>query len=477
VKRLALLSLAFATHAVAQPTARLVSPAPGTQYLAPASISIVAQTGVPAARVEFLANGDLIGTATATPYTFVWSNVPLGTHVLRARVVESNGQVSQSPPVPIQVTERTGGNVNAAPTVNLTSPAPGTVLIAPANIALAAEGSDADGSIVSVDFFFGDTLITTRTAPPYGFTWTGVPAGTYLLTARITDNLGASVTSAAVPVTVKQAVAQLYYIHVDHLNTARLVANQQAQTVWKWDQQEPFGANATDENPSGLGAFEFPLRFPGQYFDKETNLHYNKFRDYDARLGTYKESDLVGLRGGMNTYAYAGGNPLMHFDAAGLAYFAYRPIQWMPFGFMLVNAALSAQNKNVAHEHLFFEDGLSPPNLGFGPGGLFIEPVPMGYTQTSGGFDDCIMRIAVLATPVPPSYGLFCENCQYWASNVRAQYAALAKDPAIQEQCRCTQPQPVTSAASSTNKNPATAAATAAAVAAAAAAMMLLLSF
>ncbi len=109
-----------------------------------------------------------------------------------------------------------------------------------------------------------------------------------------------------------------YYVHVDHLNTPRLVANQSGQTVWRWDQQEPFGINVPDENPSGLGAFEFPLRFPGQYADKETNLHYNYFRDYDPSLGRYDESDPIGLRGGINTYAYADGRPLTKIDPSGL---------------------------------------------------------------------------------------------------------------------------------------------------------------
>ena len=38
--------------------------------------------------------------------------------------------------------------------------------------------------------------------------------------------------------------------------------------VWRWDQQEPFGNNVPDENPSGLGTFDLPLRLPGQYFEK-----------------------------------------------------------------------------------------------------------------------------------------------------------------------------------------------------------------
>ena len=64
--------------------------------------------------------------------------------------------------------------------------------------------------------------------------------------------------------------AGLYFIHTDHLNTPRLIANNVGQTVWKWDNDDPFGNNAPNENPSGLGTFICNLRLPGQYFDKET---------------------------------------------------------------------------------------------------------------------------------------------------------------------------------------------------------------
>jgi RHS repeat-associated protein len=74
----------------------------------------------------------------------------------------------------------------------------------------------------------------------------------------------------------------------------------------------------SDENPSSLGAFEFALRLPGQYFDRETNLHYNYFRDYDASLGRYVQSDPIGLDGGLNTYAYAFTDPLAIVDPEGL---------------------------------------------------------------------------------------------------------------------------------------------------------------
>jgi RHS repeat-associated protein len=56
---------------------------------------------------------------------------------------------------------------------------------------------------------------------------------------------------------------------------------------------------------------------PGQYFDKETNLHYNYFRDYDPAIGRYIQSDPVGLQGGINTYAYVANNPLGWIDTDG----------------------------------------------------------------------------------------------------------------------------------------------------------------
>lgn len=119
-------------------------------------------------------------------------------------------------------------------------------------------------------------------------------------------------------VTVNPGVAQLYFIHADHLNTPRLITNSMGQDVWRWDNTDPFGANAPNENPSGLGTFTCNLRLPGQYFDKETNLHYNYFRDYDPAIGRYIQSDPIGLRGGINTYAYVASNPLGRTDPLGL---------------------------------------------------------------------------------------------------------------------------------------------------------------
>lgn len=112
--------------------------------------------------------------------------------------------------------------------------------------------------------------------------------------------------------------ATVHYVHVDHLNTPRLIADATGMAVWRWDQQEPFGVSPPDKNPSGLGVFDFPLRFAGQYDDPETGLFYNYFRDYDPIVGRYIESDPIGLIGGLNTYSYIDGNPLLASDPLGL---------------------------------------------------------------------------------------------------------------------------------------------------------------
>ncbi len=92
---------------------------------------------------------------------------------------------------------------------------------------------------------------------------------------------------------------QVYYIHADHLNTPRVIVNSRNTTVWRWDNVHAFGANLAFEDPDSNGqAFEYNPRFPGQYLDKETNLHYNYFRYYEPETGRYISPDPIGLAGG-----------------------------------------------------------------------------------------------------------------------------------------------------------------------------------
>ncbi len=109
----------------------------------------------------------------------------------------------------------------------------------------------------------------------------------------------------------------VFYVHTDQLNTPRKVSRASDNKLrWSWD-STPFGEGALNENPEALGVFKYHLRFTGQYFDIETNLHYNYFRDYDTAIGGYIESDPIGLKGGLNTFGYVGGNTLWAVDTFG----------------------------------------------------------------------------------------------------------------------------------------------------------------
>jgi|tagenome__1003787_1003787.scaffolds.fasta_scaffold20965084_2 hypothetical protein len=91
---------------------------------------------------------------------------------------------------------------NSSPSVTLTQPTNGATFAVPATVSLAAIASDGDGAVAKVEFFNGSTKLAEDTTAPYSFTWNGVPTGSYTLTARATDNLGATTTSAASTITV-----------------------------------------------------------------------------------------------------------------------------------------------------------------------------------------------------------------------------------------------------------------------------------
>lgn len=109
----------------------------------------------------------------------------------------------------------------------------------------------------------------------------------------------------------------LHYITADALNTPRVITNaSNGGVVWAWSYEGVFGEVApVNYQPT---AFEFNLRFAGQYADAHSGLFYNHHRYYSPRLGRYMEPDPIGLEGGLNPYAYAGSNPVMNTDPSGL---------------------------------------------------------------------------------------------------------------------------------------------------------------
>ena len=76
---------------------------------------------------------------------------------------------------------------------------------------------------------------------------------------------------------------------------------------------------------SVTGSVTNNLRFPGQYYDAETGLHQNYFRDYKADIGRYVESDPIGLKGGINLFTYVKNNSVNLDDPLGLLPFNILP--------------------------------------------------------------------------------------------------------------------------------------------------------
>ena len=129
---------------------------------------------------------------------------------------------------------------------------------------------------------------------------------------------------------------RLYSVHTDHLGTPRVIRDDSNQVVWQLP-FSPFGeikpsgplqsvsttvnGSAQTQIRATQPSITFNLRYPGQYFDSESNLNYNFFRTYNQNTGRYTQFDPIGLAGGPNGYLYAGASPLSRIDPWGLADF------------------------------------------------------------------------------------------------------------------------------------------------------------
>lgn len=169
-----------------------------------------------------------------------------------------------------------------------------------------------DGTTVSTINFVSSPLWTTWKTQTITLNLQAGQHNISLHTAGLSGpNIDKIELAAVEPIAIPTSA--LYFIHHDHLGTPQVITNQNQQVVWMGD-YEPFGKVATNASNS----IEIFSRFPGQYLDPETGLYYNYFRDYDPSIGRYIESDPIGLRGGINTYAYALMNPNAFTDPNGL---------------------------------------------------------------------------------------------------------------------------------------------------------------
>ena len=181
----------------AAPTVSITSPTAGSTVSGSVAIAATAaDAGSGMARVEFRADGVLLGTDTTAPYASTWNaaSATYGSHTLTARAVDVAGNAATST-VSVNIADA------AAPTVSITSPTAGSTVSG--SVAVAATAADAGSGMARVEFRADGVLLGTDTTAPYASTWNAASAsvGSHTLTARAVDVAGNAATST-VSVTV-----------------------------------------------------------------------------------------------------------------------------------------------------------------------------------------------------------------------------------------------------------------------------------
>jgi RHS repeat-associated protein len=110
---------------------------------------------------------------------------------------------------------------------------------------------------------------------------------------------------------VNTATPATYWVSVDHLNRPVKMTTATKASVWDAIWQPWGGIHAI------TGSASLDARFPGQWFQTETGLHYNWHRSYDPTLGRYTQPDPLGFVDGPSIYGYAKGSPLRIVDRDG----------------------------------------------------------------------------------------------------------------------------------------------------------------
>jgi RHS repeat-associated protein len=309
------------------PTVSLTTPTNGTSFTATANVTITATASASNGsinRVEFYQGSSLIGTSTASPYTISWNNVAAGSYTLKARAIDNSGVSTDSNPVSI--------TVNAPPAVSIATPANGASFTAPVNISITANATDSDGSISHVDLYNGTTLIGTATSSPYSYVWNNVSAGTYSITAKATDNLGAQTSSTVVNITVNApppAVADIRWIVTDQLGTPRMIFDQTGALagVSRHDYlpfgEELYAGGRTTNLGYGAAGDNVRQRYTGKERDIETGLDYFKARYYSSVQGRFASADApfadqqTADPSSWNMYSYVRNSPCSRIDPDG----------------------------------------------------------------------------------------------------------------------------------------------------------------
>ncbi|MGK9230698.1 RHS domain-containing protein [Inquilinus limosus] len=119
-----------------------------------------------------------------------------------------------------------------------------------------------------------------------------------------------------VPVAKRQG-ERVWYVVADQIGTPRELVTADGRLAWA-AVHDTWGAVNDNATPDLEAETDCPIRFPGQWHDSETGLHYNRFRVYDPETGQYLSPDPIGLNGGLRPHGYVTA-PTTGTDPKGLS--------------------------------------------------------------------------------------------------------------------------------------------------------------
>jgi ribosomal protein L21E len=333
-KGTATVSAPIAINVVAKPnvapTVNITGPAANAQFTQGDNISITANasdTDGTITKVEFFNGNTLLGTDTTAPYSYAWTNAPLGSSSLTAKATDDKGTATVSAPIAINVV----AIPNVAPTVSITGPAANAQFTQGDNISITANASDTDGTITKVEFFNGNTLLGTDTTAPYSFAWTNAPLGSSSLTAKATDDKGTVTVSASVAINV---VAKVNVASGESFTLVNADTNKDMFNLiegMQIDRSIVLGLNLNvrfNTNPSVVGSVYFTLAGPVNRTRLENAAPYALFGDnngiyfgqilpvgtYTLTAVTYSESNRLGTEGTIQTIIFSIVDPAVRMN-------------------------------------------------------------------------------------------------------------------------------------------------------------------
>ncbi|EDW6542793.1 RHS repeat protein [Salmonella enterica subsp. enterica] len=196
---------------------------------------------------------------------------------------------------------------------------------------------------------------------------------------------------------------KLHLYHCDHRGLPLALISPEGETAWSAEYDE-WGNLLNEDNPQSLKQL---IRLPGQQYDDESGLYYNRNRYYDPLQGRYITQDPIGLNGGWNLYSYPL-NPVQRGDPLGLAVDA---IPWDAANPSMGVGLASAGEMLAAGSETLFASGAEAA-MYVGPAIVVVAPMIYDYSFNNGEVTSLIgegqiLKSQMLMDAYPDPGGIF----------------------------------------------------------------------